>query len=99
MVLIQCFVMAHLCISMQVHHVCGTYFSPLNQRLYWVVVVTCLFTHAWLSIEARLSLSYMVLSLFGVVAVAQWHFILNVVSEISNELNIGVLRILPKDSF
>ena len=52
---------------MQVHHVCNTEYSPLQSKLYWLVVVTCVVVLSYSQLFPQaLEMTYVVYALLSV---------------------------------
>ena len=94
---LQSFIMQHMTVSIQVNHVTKYKYSPWNNKLNIFLLANTGFLYAkLLSIEDyHVSNSFTKVNLF-VTVVAQWHYILNVIHEMSNALSIRIFCVKDK---
>lgn len=92
--LLQCFLMQHLTCSIQVNHVSKYQYSPFNNRLNIVIIVYTIGLYmAVFFLGSKVDVLSNIYIMLAATVLCQWHFILNVVSEMAQALGIPVLRI------
>lgn len=98
--LISCFLMQHTTCMIQVHHVCKSLYSPFNSYLVWFIMLATItligIFNSGYEFQTYFGLTSALCVILGVEVVSQWHFILNIVHEISSTLKIPVLRVKEK---
>lgn len=98
--LISCFLMQHMTCLVQVHHVCKSLYSPFNSYLVWFIMLATISLIAvfksGFEYQTYFGLTSALCVILAVEVVSQWHFILNIVYEISSTLKIPVLRVKDK---
>lgn len=94
LILLQCLVMAHLTISLQVNHITKSKYSPFKSRLMllqlsavFLIYILHLFD---ISAFTKAVFSDTILVLFSLQLVFQTHFVLKVIKEVSYALEIRV---------
>lgn len=97
-VLLQCFLMQHLTCGLQVNHVTNTKYSPFKNRMmiFNLVAVPTVYVVDTLS-DYTVSVDMCIYLVFTITVVCQWHFILNVVSEMSSALKIRIFCVKKKE--
>ena len=97
--LIECFLMSHLTISIQVNHVSKYKYSPWSNRLNIVILILLSSIYITAIIyppnyyKVLYAVTYIMLA---VTLISEFHFILNVVPEMANALNIRILCVKEK---
>lgn len=98
-VLLQCFLMQHLTCALQVNHVTKTKYSPFRNRMmiFNLVAVPTVYVVDTLS-DYTVSVDMCIYLVFTITVVCQWHFVLNVVNEMSSALNIRIFCVKKMES-
>ena len=89
--LLQCFLMQHLTCSVQVNHVSKYKYSPWRNRLNLFLMLFTVIIYVRKAAAPGFCPCSSVQLMLLVTVIAQWHFILNVVHEMSNALGIRIL--------
>lgn len=89
--LLQCFLMQHLTCSVQVNHVSKYKYSPWRNRLNLFLMVFTVIVYVRKAAAPSFCPCSSVQFMLLVTIIAQWHYILHVVHEMSNALGIRIL--------
>ena len=99
--LLACILMSHLTICIQVNHVSAYEYSPWANRLnlFLIAAYACVYCVAsYNPKDAVATWSSAVHSLIIIALIAQWHFVLNVIAEMSDALGVRVFCVKDKVS-
>lgn len=94
LILVQCLLMAHLTISMQVNHITKTVYSPFRSRL-MLVQLTIVFLIYFIHLCAIDKFNFdffkdVIWTIFMIQVALQLHYLIMIVKEVSDALGIRV---------
>jgi hypothetical protein len=93
---LQCLLMQHLTCSVQVNHVSKKKYSPWKNRVNLFLMVSSIVTYFGYMADPFFYPHYYTRFMLLVTVVAEWHYILNVIYEMANALEIRVLFVKSK---
>ena len=99
--ILQSFIMAHLTICIQVNHVTKSKYSPWNNLVNFFVLGSTTVIYG-MNLYYQKSFSYSrthSLAIVIVTSICQWHYILNIIHEISSALEIRILCVKDRSTY